>query len=153
MTKTLLHSVLPRATTSRGFTLLELLVVLVVMGLLTAVVTPQVMNMFSGAKSDTSALQVETLTTALNYYRIDNGGYPDAEHGLRALWEAPAGAARWRGPYVRKQQHLIDPWGRPYRYRMPGKHGPVNVYSFGADDKEGGGGEDADIGNWDKAGQ
>ena len=84
--------------TSRGFTLLELLVVLVIMGLLTAVVTPQVMNMFSGAKSDTAALQVETLTTALNYYRVDMGTYPEMEHGLRALWEAPPGAAKWRGP-------------------------------------------------------
>lgn len=136
--------------TSRGFTLLELLVVLVIMGLLTAVVTPQVMNMFSGAKSDTAALQVETLTTALNYYRVDMGTYPEMEHGLRALWEAPPGAAKWRGPYVRKQQHLTDPWGRPYRYRMPGKHGAVDVFSLGADDKEGGSGEDTDIGNWDR---
>lgn len=135
---------------NQGFTLLELLVVLVIMGLLTAVVTPQVMNMFSGAKSDTAALQVETITTALNYYRIDTGSYPDMEHGLRALWEAPPGVNRWRGPYVRKQQHLVDPWGRSYRYRLPGKHGPVDVYSLGADDKEGGSGEDTDIGNWDK---
>lgn len=134
----------------RGFTLLELLVVLVIMGLLTAVVTPQVMNMFSGAKSDTAALQVETLTTALNYYRIDMGGYPEMEHGLRALWEAPPGAVKWRGPYVRKQQHLVDPWERPYRYRVPGRHGPVDVFSLGADDKEGGSGEDSDIGNWDR---
>lgn len=135
----------------RGFTLLELLVVLVIMGLLTAVVTPQVMNMFSGAKSDTAALQVETLTTALNYYRLDTGSYPSSEQGLEALWKAPADVQKWRGPYVRKRQHLIDPWGRPFRYRIPGKHGAIDVYSHGADDREGGEGEDADVGNWDKS--
>lgn len=150
MTKPIHFSVRSAPGVCCGFTLLELLVVLVVMGLLTAVVTPQVMNMFSGAKSDTAALQVETITTALNYYRIDTGSYPDMEHGLRSLWEAPQGVGKWRGPYVRKQQHLIDPWGRPYRYRIPGKHGAVDVFSLGADDKEGGSGEDSDIGNWDK---
>lgn len=150
MTKRIHCSVRPGSKTYRGFTMLELLIVLVIMGLMTAVVTPQVMNMFSGAKSDTTALQVETITTALNYYRIDTGTYPETENGLRSLWEAPSGVNKWRGPYVRKQQHLIDPWGRPYRYRMPGKHGPVDVFSLGADDKEGGSGEDSDIGNWDK---
>jgi general secretion pathway protein G len=132
-----------------GFTLLELLVVLVIMGLLTTVVAPQVMNMFSGAKSDTAALQVETITTALNYYRIDTGAYPDMEHGLEALWKAPADIPKWRGPYVRKRQHLVDPWGRPYRYRLPGKHGQVDVFTLGADDSEGGEGENRDVGNWD----
>ncbi len=91
-------SVRRRKDRNRGFTLLELLVVLVIMGLLTAVVTPQVMNMFSGAKSDTAALQVETLTTALNYYQIDVGTYPDTKQGLRALWEVPAGVPRGVDP-------------------------------------------------------
>lgn len=131
--------------------MLELLVVLVIMGLLTAVVTPQVMNMFSGAKSDTAALQVETLTTALNYYRLDTGAYPSMEQGLEALWKTPAGVQKWRGPYVRKRQHLLDPWGRPFRYRNPGTHGVIDVYSHGADDREGGEGEDADVGNWDRS--
>lgn len=135
---------------SLGFTLLELLIVLVVMGLLMAVVTPQVMNMFSGAKTDTAALQVETLTTALNYYQLDTGAYPEAAQGLEALWRAPTGIARWRGPYVRKRQHLVDPWGKPYRYRFPGKHGKVDVYTLGADDREGGDGENTDVGNWEK---
>lgn len=137
-------------SSASGFTLLELLVVLVITGLLMAVVTPQVMGMFSSAKSDTAALQVETITTAMNYYRVDNGAYPDMEHGLQALWSAPSGAPKWRGPYVRKRQHLIDPWGQPYRYQIPGKHGAVDIYSLGADRKEGGEGENADVGNWDK---
>jgi len=134
---------LPRAS---GFTLLELLVVIVIMGLLASVVAPQVMNMFSGAKSDTAALQVETLLTALNYYKIDVGTYPTMEQGLDALWKAPSGARNWRGPYVRKPQHLIDPWGNPYRYRVPGRETPVEVYSLGADNREGGDGESADVG-------
>lgn len=146
-----LLSARPFTLSPRGFTLLELLVVLVIMGLLTAVVTPQVMNMFSGAKSDAAALQVETLTTALNYYRLDTGGYPTTEQGLDALWKAPAGVQKWRGPYVRKRQHLIDPWGRPFRYRIPGTHGAIDVYSHGADDREGGEGEDGDVGNWDRS--
>ena len=134
-----------------GFTLLELLVVLAVMGLLMAVVTPQVMNKFSGAKTDTAALQIEVIVTALNYFRVDTGDYPDTQHGLNALWEAPPGTTRWRGPYVRKKQHLVDPWGRPYRYRFPGKQSEVDVFTLGADDREGGDGEDTDVGNWDRA--
>lgn len=134
------------ATKSSGFTLLELLVVIVIMGMLAAVVAPQIMNMFSGAKSDTAALQVETLMTSLNYYKIDVGGYPTMEQGVDALWNAPSDVRNWRGPYVRKSQHLIDPWGHPYRYRIPGRETAVEVYSLGADNREGGDGEDADIG-------
>lgn len=129
-----------------GFTLLELLVVIVIMGMLAAVVAPQIMNMFSGAKSDTAALQVETLTTSLNYYKIDVGGYPSMEQGLDALWKAPSDVHNWRGPYVRKPQHLVDPWGHPYRYRIPGRETAVEVYSLGEDNREGGDGESADIG-------
>lgn len=133
-----------------GFTLLELLIVLAIMGLLMAVVTPQVMNMFSGAKSDTAALQVETITTALNYYQLDTGSYPDMKQGLEGLWKAPDGVQKWRGPYVRKRQHLIDPWGRPFHYRFPGKYGMVDVFTHGADNREGGEGENEDVVNWDK---
>lgn len=129
-----------------GFTLLELLVVLVIMGMLSAVVAPQIMNMFSGAKTDTAALQVETLTTALHYYQIDVGAYPTPEQGLAVLWKPPTNAPKWRGPYVRKEEHLLDPWGKPFRYRVPGARGPFEVYSFGADDREGGEGENADVG-------
>ncbi len=134
------------AARASGFTLLELLVVIVIMGLLAAVVAPQVMNMFSGAKSDTAALQVETLMTSLNYYKIDVGTYPTMEQGPNALWKAPSDVRNWRGPYVRKPQHLIDPWGNPYRYRIPGRETVVEVYSLGADNREGGDGENTDVG-------
>lgn len=133
-----------------GFTLLELLIVLSIMGLLMAVVTPQVMNMFSGAKTDTAALQVETITTALKYYQLDTGSYPDMEQGLEGLLKAPDGIKKWRGPYVRKRQHLVDPWGRPFHYRFPGKYSAVDVFSYGADNHEGGEGENVDVVNWDE---
>lgn len=132
----------------RGFTLLELLVVLVVLGMLFAIMTPQVMNMLSGAKSDTVGLQIETLGTALHYYKLDAGTYPSTEQGLAVLWQKPKEATNWRGPYIRKKQHLLDPWAREYLYKYPGRKGPFDLYSLGADGKEGGSGEDADVGNW-----
>ena len=129
-----------------GFTLLELLVVLVVLGLLAAVVTPQVMNLFSGAKTDTARLQAESLATAVSYFHIDTGVYPSTEEGLQALWTRPPQARNWRGPYVRKAEHLRDPWGQVWRYRVPGAAAPYDIYSLGADGREGGEGENADIG-------
>lgn len=137
-----------RAAREGGFTLLELLVVLVVMGLLAAIVTPQVMTMMSGAKSNAAGLQVETLTTALNYYQIDVGSYPTQEQGLIALLKRPSEVQNWRGPYIRKQQHLLDPWRHPFLYRVPGREGAFDVFTLGADGKEGGEGDDADVGNW-----
>lgn len=137
-----------RADIWRGFTLLELLVVLVVMGLLAAIVTPQVMSTMAGAKSDAAALQIEALSTALNYYQIDVGNYPSKEQGLVALLRRPADVQNWRGPYIKKQQHLLDPWRRPFLYRAPGRDGPFDLYSLGADGVEGGEGENADVSNW-----
>lgn len=131
----------------RAFTLLELLVVLVMMGLLTAIVTPQVMNMLGGAKADAAGLQVETLTTALNYYQLDVGAYPTQEQGLEALWKRPNDAKNWRGPYIRQEKHLRDPWGHNFLYRTPGRSGPFDVYSLGADGREGGEGDAADVAN------
>lgn len=132
-----------------GFTLLELLVVLVVMGMLAAIVTPQVMTMLSGAKTNAVGLQLETLSTALNYYQLDVGAYPTQAHGLDVLWQKPKDIENWRGPYIRKKQHLLDPWGKKFLYRIPGQHGRFDIYSLGADGKEGGAGDDADVGNWD----
>lgn len=135
-----------KVTTLAGFTLLELLIVLVTLTMLSAVVAPQVMNMFSGAKTDATALQLETLSTALHYYQIDVGVYPTQEQGLEALWNPPSDVVKWRGPYVRKHEHLFDPWKHSFRYRVPGQRAPFEVYSFGADDTEGGEGENADVG-------
>jgi len=130
----------------RGFTLLELLIVLVTLTLLSAVVAPQIMNMFSGAKTDTAALQIDTLSTAVHYYQIDTGLYPTQEQGLEVLWNRPPEATKWRGPYIRKHEHLLDPWKNPYRYKIPGQRAPFSIYTFGADNKEGGDSENADVG-------
>lgn len=132
----------------RGFTLLELLVVLVVMGMLAAIVTPQVTSMMSGAKSNAAGLQIDAIATALNYYQIDVGNYPTQEQGLNSLLKRPSDVQNWRGPYIRKSQHLLDPWKRPFLYRVPGREGPFDVYSWGADGKEGGEGDNADVGSW-----
>lgn len=134
---------------SLGFTLLELLVVLVVMALIAAIVTPQVMSMLSGARSSSASLQIESLSSALNYYQLDVGAYPNDEQGLVALVAAPNGVKNWRGPYVRKRAHLLDPWGRPFRYKVPGRQAPFDLYTLGADGKDGGEGDNADVGNWD----
>lgn len=134
---------------SAGFTLLELLVVMVVMGLLAAIATPQVMTMLSGAKSNAVSLQIDTLSTALHYYQLDVGSYPTQAQGLDALWQKPKDVTVWRGPYVRKKQHLLDPWGKPFFYKTPGRQGKFDLYSLGEDGKEGGTGDDADTGNWD----
>jgi general secretion pathway protein G len=138
-----------RSRHASGFTLLELLVVLVVMGLIAAIITPQVTNTLGGAKASAVALQIETLSTALNYYQLDVGGYPSDEQGLAALLEVPKGVKNWRGPYVRKRQHLLDPWGAAFRYHTPGRKGAFDIYSLGADGKDGGEGDNADVGNWD----
>jgi general secretion pathway protein G len=134
---------------SRGFTLLELLVVLSVMALIAAILTPQVMNMLGGAKSRAAALQVEALVTALDYYQLDVGSYPTQEQGLEALIQRPRDVKNWRGPYVRKKQHLLDPWGRLFSYRVPGRARAFEVFTLGADAREGGSGDDADVSSQD----
>ena len=138
-----------RPNAVRGFTLLELLVVLSVMALIAGIVTPQVMNMLGGAKTRAAALQVEALVTALDYYQLDVGSYPNQDQGLDALLNRPRDATNWRGPYVRKKQHLLDPWGRAFAYRLPGRNRPFEVYSLGADAREGGTGDDADVSSAD----
>lgn len=133
----------------RGFTLIELIVVIIVLGLLAGLVAPQIFGRVSEAKAVTAKTQIELLSAALDSYRLDNGGYPTTEQGIAALRDKPtAGAvpANWRGPYLRKDIPL-DPWGRPYVYAFPGtknKNG-FDLLSLGRDGKPGGDGEDADI--------
>ncbi len=131
-----------------GFTLIELLVVLVILGLLATIATPQVLRFLGRAKTDTAGVQVQNLATTLDLYRLDVGRYPSEEEGLDALLGRPPGVTVWNGPYVKKADMLIDPWGRPFRYRYPGEHGEYDLYSLGDDDAEGGDGEDRDITNW-----
>ena len=132
-----------------GFTLLELVVVIIVLGLLAGIVAPQIIGRLSEAKSTTAKTQIELLSVALDGYRLDTGSYPTTDQGLAALRERPTRApvpASWRGPYLRKAVPL-DPWGRPYVYRAPGTRNPsaFDLESLGRDGKSGGEGEDADV--------
>jgi general secretion pathway protein G len=131
-----------------GFTLLELLVVLAILGLLAAIVAPRVISYLGSSRSKTAAIQVKNIAASLELYRLDAGRYPSEQEGLAGLVKAPPGAAAWNGPYLSDKTALNDPWGHPYHYAAPGKHGEFDVFSYGADDKEGGSGEDRDVGNW-----
>ncbi len=132
----------------RGFTLLELLVVLVILGLLAMVAVPQAIKYLGGAKSDAASIQIQKLDATLDLFRLDNSRYPTQEEGLDALYERPSGLERWNGPYVKKREMLTDPWGSPYTYRFPGEHRDFDLFSLGADNAEGGDGENQDVTNW-----
>ena len=129
-----------------GFTLIELLVVLVILGLLAAIAGPRVVGYLGGAKSDAARIQVAAFEQALDLYRLDTGRYPTTEEGLGALLIAPAGAARWNGPYLDGNSVPTDPWGYAYVYRVPGTEGDYDLYTLGADNRPGGSGENAPIG-------
>jgi general secretion pathway protein G len=131
-----------------GFTLLELLVVLAIMGLLAAIVGPQVIKYLGSSRSQTARVQVKNVAAALELYRLDVGTYPSSEQGLDALVKAPAGLPVWNGPYLPQAANLLDPWGQPYRFTAPGKHGEIDVFTLGSDKAEGGSGEAKDVGNW-----
>lgn len=130
-----------------GFTLLELLVVLVILGLLAGYVAPRYFSQVGKSEVTTAQAQIGALEKALDQYRIDTGRYPSTEQGLAALNVKPADEARWGGPYLKKAVPS-DPWGNPYQYRMPGEHSEVDVFSLGRDGRPGGTEADADIGNW-----
>lgn len=130
-----------------GFTLLELLVVLVILGLLAGYVAPKYFAQVGKSEVKTARAQIEGLEKALDQYRIDTGHYPSTEQGLAALNTKPADEPRWDGPYLKKALPN-DPWGKPYQYRMPGEHGEVDIFSFGRDGQPGGSGDGADVQNW-----
>lgn len=132
-----------------GFTLIELLVVLAIIGLLAGLVGPQVMKHLGESKTKTARLQIEELSSAIDMYRLDAGRYPTSDEGLVALIEAPSSAKYWNGPYLRKKKMPVDPWNNPYHYVSPGQHGKFDVFSLGADNAEGGDGEDQDIKSWE----
>ncbi|HEV7367822.1 type II secretion system major pseudopilin GspG [Arenibaculum sp.] len=137
-----------RRAGERGFTLLELLVVLAILGMLAAFAAPQVLNYLGGARTDAARIQIQNLSSVLDLYRLDVGQYPPQQEGLEALVDAPDGADGWRGPYLKRRDALVDPWGRPYQYANPGRSGAYDIYSLGADNAEGGSGEDEDVTNW-----
>jgi general secretion pathway protein G len=132
----------------RGFTLLELLVVLTILGLLAALAGPQLMGLLGGAKTKAAKLQIEQLETVLDLYKLDVGRYPSTAQGLAALFSRPDGVEEWNGPYLKKADGVLDPWNNPYHYRAPGEHGAFDIHTLGADQREGGSGEDQDVTNW-----
>lgn len=131
----------------QGFTLLELLVVMVIIGLLAGYVGPKYFAQIGKSEIKATRAQIDALEKALDQYRLDVGRYPSTEQGLNALMKQPAGETRWQGPYLRKDVPL-DPWGMAYQYRQPGEHSELDLFSFGKDGKAGGDGEAADITNW-----
>lgn len=131
-----------------GFTLIELLVVLVILGLLAGLVGPRVLKYLGSAKTDTAELQIEELGAGLDLFHLEVGRYPTSEEGLRALAVAPTGIHGWNGPYLKKRDIPLDPWGNVYEYKYPGDNGEYDLYSFGRDNIDGGEGEDTDIVSW-----
>ncbi len=131
-----------------GFTLLELLVVLAILGLLAAIVGPQVIKYLGSSKTQTAAVQVKNIAAAAQLFRLDAGRYPTNEEGLQALIKAPGSVPLWNGPYLPDESALTDPWGKPYRMQVPGRAGEIDVFSFGSDGTAGGSGEAKDVGNW-----
>jgi general secretion pathway protein G len=138
----------PNRAAEAGFTLVELLVVLVILVLLASLVGPRVVGYLGTSRVKTAKVQVESLGSAIELYRIDNGRYPTTDEGLKALVQAPPGVDGWKGPYLTKKDVPNDPWNRPYHYRSPGQHGPFDIFSLGADNQAGGTGENEDIASW-----
>jgi general secretion pathway protein G len=131
---------------AQGFTLLELLVVVVIIGLLAGFVAPRYFGQVGKSEVATAKAQIDALEKALDQYRLDTGRYPSTELGLKALVERPPEEPKWNGPYLKKTVPL-DPWGKPYVYKMPGQKWDFELLSYGRDGRPGGSGEDADIGN------
>jgi general secretion pathway protein G len=138
-----------RAVTSRprGFTLLELLVVIVIIGLLAGLVAPRYFDQVSKSNTKITRAQIDSLEKALDQYRLDVGAYPTTDQGLAALNTRPQNLDRWAGPYLKKAVPL-DPWGARYAYKSPGDHGDYDLMSFGSDGQPGGSGEAVDVTSW-----
>ena len=135
------------AQASYGFTLLELLVVMVIIGLLAGYVAPKYFSQVGKSEVKMAQAQIDSLEKALDQYRLDTGHYPTIEQGLDALMTRPSDELKWQGPYLKKQVPP-DPWGKLYVYKYPGEHGEYDLFSYGKDGQPGGTGEAADITNW-----
>lgn len=134
--------------TRQGFTLMELLVVLTILGLLAAIVVPNVLGQLGSSKPKTARIQIEELGTALEFFYLETGRYPSTEEGLQALVENPNDLVRWKGPYLKKLIIPNDPWSRPYHYQAPGQNGPYDLFTLGRDGEIDGEDEDADVSSW-----
>ena len=133
-------------TTAKAFTLIELLAVIAILGLIAAFAVPQVLKWVSGARSDSARIQIEALGGSIDLYRLEVGSFPPT---LEALVVKPSGQDRWDGPYIKKKVLPKDPWGNDYIYRYPGDNGDYDLMSLGADNSEGGEGEQKDIVSWE----
>lgn len=131
-----------------GFTLIEMLVVITIIGLIMALVAPRVLNYLGESKVKAAKIQIESFGSALDLYYLDAGHYPPSSEGLAALVQRPGEAETWNGPYLKGGVVPTDPWGHVYVYRSPGEHGPYDIVSFGADGQEGGTGTASDITSW-----
>lgn len=136
-----------RIALMRGFTLLELLVVMVIIGLLAAYVGPKYFSQVGKSEVKMAQAQIDSLEKALHQYRLDVGSYPTSEQGLNALMARPGNEPKWQGPYLSKMPPP-DPWGRPYQYNYPGERADFDLFSLGKDGQAGGTGDAADITNW-----
>lgn len=130
-----------------GFTLIEVMVVIVILSILAAIIVPRIMDRPDKARMVKAQADIRALESALNLYRLDNHNYPTTDEGLEALVQKPADAPSWKeGGYIDRMPK--DPWGKPYQYLNPGTHGSIDIFSLGADGQPGGEGKNADIGNW-----
>ena len=140
-----------RTATARrdaGYTLVELLVVVAILGLLTLIATPFVLKYLDSAKVSTARTEIANISAGLDLFKIDVGRYPTTEEGLDALMKAPQGVDNWNGPYMKKVTGLKDPWGRAYLYRSPGQHGEFDIYSYGAKGEASASGDKPQVANW-----
>jgi general secretion pathway protein G len=144
------RSLRARRSAQGGFTLIEMLVVISIIGLIMALVGPRVLNYLSDSKTKTAKIQIESFASSLDLYFLDAGRYPSGSEGLTALVQKPGNIASWNGPYLKGTTVPADPWGHPYVYRAPGQHGPYDIISYGADGQEGGIGAAGDITNWER---
>ena len=137
---------------SGGFTLIEIMIVMVIIAMLAALVGPRLVGALSGSKVKATKIQIESLSNSVETFHLDVGRYPTQQEGMGVLLQnsQTTPIENWRGPYLRKNKVPNDEWGRPFTYEIPSKHGMgFDIYSLGADGTAGGTGDDADIGNWD----
>ena len=136
-----------RRTLERGFTLVEMLVVISIIALIMALVGPRVLNFLAESKTKAAKIQIASLESALDLYALDTGQYPSSSEGLDALMHRPGSVTSWSGPYLKGNEVPNDPWGKPYIYRSPGEHGPYDIVSYGPKGQEGG---TAEINSWSR---
>ncbi len=149
MTRNRRQVVAPLLTESSGFTFLEMMIVVAIIGLLAAIIAPAMIKKYGKSKREVARVQIENFKTALESFKMDMGRYPTKQEGLKALVEPTEDAENWDGPYLGKKKLPKDPWKREYTYNNPGEHDVYDIISYGADGQEGGDGEDTDIVSWE----